>query len=82
MTQKLKEDLKKVKKKGKKGLETHNKGEFEEDSDDHKPLNIWESLHRKELKGKLMFRNNSQVILSKEECEAAYRLAAALTNHD
>jgi hypothetical protein len=29
-----------------------------------------------------MFRNSSQVVLSKEECEAAYRLAAALTNHD
>ena len=53
---------------------------------DHKEgeckTNLWDSLHRKELKGKLMYKSNQHVILSQEECNAAYRLAAALANHD
>lgn len=43
---------------------------------------IFENLHRKELKGKLLFRNTANIKLSKEECDAAYKLAAALANYD
>ena len=50
--------------------------------DDKKKSNVWDSLHRKELKGKLMYKSSQHIILSKEECEAAYNLAAALSNHD
>lgn len=29
-----------------------------------------------------MYKSNQHVVLSQEECQAAYRLAAALANHD
>ena len=43
---------------------------------------MYEKLHRKQLKSKIVYKNEPELFLSKEECNAAYKLAAALANYD
>jgi len=44
---------------------------------------VWDNLYKRELQSKFLFGNGQQEVkLSKEEVDAAHRLAAALANYD
>ncbi|KAL4503262.1 hypothetical protein ABPG72_000868 [Tetrahymena utriculariae] len=48
-----------------------------------KQKKVWDNLYKKELQSKFLFGSNqSEIRLSKEEVDAAHRLAAALANYD
>ncbi|CAD8135461.1 unnamed protein product [Paramecium pentaurelia] len=43
---------------------------------------LFEKLYRQNLKSKVLFNSDPEVFLSEAECNAAYKLAAALANYD
>ncbi|KRX07968.1 WD40-repeat-containing domain [Pseudocohnilembus persalinus] len=69
-------------KKNKSSLPRLDQSKLSSETKSEKKKDHFNHLYRSELKGKLLYRSNQQISLSKSEAEAAYRLAAALTNYD
>ena len=45
-------------------------------------LDSYGKLHKKELKSKLLYKNQPVISLSRREAEAVYKLAASLSNYE